>query len=104
MWLPNNIIRDIDTVARFRYINKAECEAWNANRRPGELRLLTGWEWIAKNGSAHCQGLKTITVAYRNAYYALIRNEDAPGLPLGRRVAPPKSRDKNQIPERSLNA
>lgn len=103
MWLPNDIVRKIDQIARFRYINKRECEVWNAHRRVGELRLLTGWEWIAKDGSAHCQGLKTITVAYRNAYYALVRKEDAPSLALGRRISPKV--EKTQTPEtRNLNA
>lgn len=90
MWLPNDIVREVDKVARIRYINKHECENWNAHRKPGELRLLTGWEWIAKDGSAHCQGFKTQTVCYRNAYYALIRKEDAPSLALWRRTSPTK--------------
>lgn len=85
MWLPQNIVEQVEKVARIRYITKAECELWNAHRHKNELRLLTGWEWIARDGSAHCQGFKTITVAYRAAFYALIRHEDAPSLPLGRR-------------------
>lgn len=88
MWMPDTIVKEIEKVARFRYIARADCELWNAHRRKDELRLLTGWEWIARDGSGrHCQGLKTRTVAYRNAYYELIKGEEfgAPGLPLGRR-------------------
>jgi hypothetical protein len=81
MWLPTSTIEQVDRVAKIRYISKAECEAWNAHRREGELRLLTGWEWIARDGSSHCQGFKTETVCYRNAWYALIRKEEAPSLP-----------------------
>lgn len=86
MWLPNDIVKEIEKVAVVRYISKAECELWNANRRKGELRLLTGWEWMARDKSTHCQGFKTVTVAYRAAYYALIRHEDTPSLPLGRKL------------------
>lgn len=88
MWLKETVIADVDKVARFRYITKADCELWNAHRREDELRLLTGWEWIARDGSGrHCQGLKTLTVAYRNAWYELVKGVEfgAPGLPLGRR-------------------
>lgn len=84
MWIADQTVKEIDKVARFRYISKMECELWNAQRKPGELRLLTGWEWIARDGSGHQQGLKTRTAAYRDAYYILIKRESAPGLPLGR--------------------
>lgn len=84
MWLPDQTIEEVEKVARFRYISKVECELWNAQRKKGELRLLTGWEWISRNGMLHQQGLKTRTAAYRDAYYVLIKREAAPGLPLGR--------------------
>lgn len=81
MWLPNNIIAEVDRVAVIRYVNVAETKLWNEHRREGELRLLTGWTWIARNGREHRQGFKTMTVAYRDAYYAPIRNEAVPKLP-----------------------
>lgn len=81
MWLPNSIIAEVDRVAVIRYVNVAETKLWNEHRREGELRLLTGWTWIARNGRSYRQGFKTQTVAMRDAYYALIRNEAAPKLP-----------------------
>jgi hypothetical protein len=78
MWLPNNIIADVDRVARIHYVDVGLCQQWNKHRRGGELRLLTGWCWTAKNGRDFRQGFKTQTVAYRDAYYALVRKEHTP--------------------------
>jgi hypothetical protein len=81
MWLPTEIVKQIEKVARIRYVSRTECELWNANRKPKELRLLTGWEWIERGGEGrHCQGFKTMTVAYRDAYYRLIKQEAAPSV------------------------
>jgi hypothetical protein len=82
MWLPDQTLREIDRVARFRYIGKHECMSWNEHRRDGELRLLSGWEWLERGGQGrHQQGLKTLTAAYRDAFYVLIRKEAAPKIP-----------------------
>lgn len=83
MWLPNNIVTDVDHVARIYYINKVMCINWNANRQEGELRLLTGWCWVERGGRNYRQGFKTQTVAYRDAYYALIAKTNAPGITVG---------------------
>jgi hypothetical protein len=80
MWLPADIVKQVEKVARIRYVSRQECELWNANRRRNELRLLTGWEWIERGGDQHCQGFKTMTVAYRDAYYRLIKSEAAPSV------------------------
>lgn len=86
MWLKEQTVLEIEKIARFRYISKLDCALWNAHRREGELRLLTGWEWIARDGSGrHQQGFKTRTVAYRDAWYVLVKKEaSAPGIALGR--------------------
>jgi hypothetical protein len=80
MWLPNDIIAEVDRAARIHYVDRGLCQRWNEHRRAGELRLLTGWCWTARNGGAYRQGFKTRTVAYRDAYYALIRHTEAPML------------------------
>jgi hypothetical protein len=92
MWLPDNIIADVSRVARVFYINVHDCKAWNATRRDGELRMLTGWVWIARSGGAYRQGFKTQTVCYRDAYYDLVRQTVAPiaGRPRLRVVASDK--------------
>ena len=82
MWLPANIIADVERVARIYYIDVAQTRRWNEHRQEGELRLLTGWVWSARDGREHRQGFKTMTVAYRDAWYALVRQEAAP---IGRR-------------------
>lgn len=87
MWLPNSIVAEVDRVATISYINVAATQRWNANRRDGELRLLTGWAWIERRGSGSRQGFKTRTVAYRDAYYALVRHEVAPHVSARRRAA-----------------
>ena len=80
MWLPNDIIEAVDAVCRIYYIDRDACMKWNEHRRSGELRLLTGWCWAAKTGREHRQGFKTMTVAYRDAYYAVVRRESTPHI------------------------
>jgi len=41
MWLPNDILAEVDELATFRYIDLAETRRWNDHKRDGELRLLT---------------------------------------------------------------
>jgi len=78
MWLPRDIVAEVERVARVFYVNVADTKLWNDHRRPGELRMLTGWGWSARNGSASRQGFKTITVAYVDAHYALVQRSEAP--------------------------
>ena len=78
MWLPNHVIAEVDRVARIHYVDMEATARWNQHRREGELRLLTGWCWTAKNGRSFRQGFKTPTVAYRDAYYSLVSNTEAP--------------------------
>jgi hypothetical protein len=78
MWLSAKVIADVGRVARVRYIGVIETQAWNEHRKDGELRLLTGWEWIARDGSRFQGGFKTQTVAYRDAWYALVAQAEQP--------------------------
>jgi hypothetical protein len=78
MWFPRPVCEQIEAVAKFRYIDRELCEQYNKRKAANELRLLTGYEWIARDGSASRAGFKTLTVAYRDAYYALIRDTVAP--------------------------
>ena len=80
MWIPNNIVAEVDRAARIHYVDRAMCVRWNEHRKPDELRLLTGWAWTAKDGRSFRQGFKTTTVAYRDAYYSLVRHEEAPPI------------------------
>ena len=89
MWLPNDTLEAVKHLARVYYIDVASTQLWNKNRREGELRMLTGWCWISRDGHIERHGFKTITVAYRDAYYALVEKRTAPsvGRPRLRRVA-----------------
>jgi hypothetical protein len=80
MWLPQNIVAEVDRVARIRYLDREACRAWNEHREPGELRLLSGWCWASKSGARHQFGLKTMTAAYRDAWYVVVAREAAPGV------------------------
>jgi hypothetical protein len=73
-----DLVAKIDEVASFEYIDMSRARRWNEHRRDGELRLLTGWQWIAKDGSTHRQGFKTKSVAMRDAFYSLIEHREAP--------------------------
>lgn len=80
MWLPKDVLDAVDKAASVDYVDAARCKVWNDHRKAGELRLLTGWRWVARDGSDSRQGFKTETVCYRDAYYALVRHSAAPGL------------------------
>lgn len=78
MWLPNDIVAAVDKVARIYYINGAEARSWNEHRRSGELRMLSGWCWTSNKSNRHRYGFKTITVAYRDAWYELVQETSTP--------------------------
>lgn len=80
MWLPTNVIQAVDEVASIYYIDVAATHRWNSHRGEGELRQLTGWTWVQKGGGEHRQGFKTMTVAYRDAWYALVAQRATPAM------------------------
>jgi hypothetical protein len=80
MWLPNAVFEDVKKVARVHYVNVAMCKTWNEHRRHGELRLLTGWCWTAKDGRSFKQGFKSETIAYRDAWYELVQHTSLPNI------------------------
>jgi hypothetical protein len=69
----------VEAVAKIRYLGRDDAKLWNDNRRGAELRLLSGWMWTAKDGSAYQQGLKTYSAAIRDAHYALVAKTAVPG-------------------------
>ncbi len=86
-WIPLDVVEDVQQVARVEYTGVAETQAWNAHRKDGELRLLTGWGWIAKGGRQFRQGFKSETVCYRDAWYELCKKTSAPPVARLRVVA-----------------
>ena len=92
MWLPATIIAEVDRVARIYYVAVADTKLWNEHRRDSELRLLTGWCWSARDGRVFRQGFKTQTVAYRDAWYALVEERAAPAISRAPRVVASKGR------------
>jgi len=80
MWLPNDVVVSVDDTARIYYVTVLDCKRWNEYRREGELRMLTGWMWVAKSGGLYQQGLKTKTQCYRDAYYRLVVKKSAPSI------------------------
>ena len=78
MWIPKKVVDDVRRVARVRYVNVDETKTWNEHRKDGELRLLTGWEWIARDGTSFHGGFKTETVCVRDAWYVLVAQAEAP--------------------------
>lgn len=100
MWITMDVIKQVDKVARIRYITRSECELWNANRRNGELRMLTGWEWIARDLSGqHGSGLKTMTTCYIAAYYAVVKGQDAPSLSISKTALKARNRPERKKPD-----
>lgn len=91
-YFPKPIISAVDEAARVFYVDRERCRMWNDNRRGDELRLLTGWCWIARDGSGrHAQGFKTESVAYRDAWYVLVAKREVPTDSAKLRVVPKKA-------------
>ena len=82
MWIPNDITKAVTRLARIHYVSVADCKIWNAQRRDGELRLLTGWCWTEKSGGQgrYRQGFKSMTVCTRDCYYHLVLGTEVPSL------------------------
>lgn len=78
MWIGNEIVKIVDGVADIYYINGVEAQRWNENRKAKELRMFSGWCWVCKRTGEQRYGFKTISVAYRDAYYALVTKSDLP--------------------------
>jgi len=78
MYFPRATIDRVEEIARFTYISRDHCAAWNKSRRESDLRLLSGWAWSARNGSSYRQGFKSYSAAVRDAHYALIEHTAAP--------------------------
>ncbi len=74
------IIDDVSRLARVYYVDHNQCIQWNTHRRHGELRLLTGWCWIAKATDRYQMGFKTRSAAIRDAHYKLVQRVEVPGI------------------------
>lgn len=74
------IIHDVGRAARIYYVDRNQCIAWNTHRRNGELRLLTGWCWVAKNSDAYQMGFKTKSACIRDVHYKLVQRVEVPGI------------------------
>jgi hypothetical protein len=77
-FFSDDIVQQVEAVARIKYLGREEVRLWNENKRDGELRLLSGYMWTAKDGSAHQQGLKTYSAALRDAWYVLVHKRAVP--------------------------
>lgn len=78
MFYNRAIISEVEQLARFYYFNVEQVRSWNQHRRGDELRLVTGWTWMARNGSMQRTGFKTISAATRDAYYVLVQHREQP--------------------------
>lgn len=79
-WLPQNVVAEVDRIARFFQVKRDDTKLWNQHREPDELRMLTGFGWEARNGSQSRQGFKSLTMAYVDCHYTLVRRAAAPTL------------------------
>lgn len=80
MWLPTDIVSEIERFVRVYYVDRTMATRWNEHRSKDELRLLTGWAWVTKDGKHHRQGFKTPTVCLRDAWYSVVQKTEAPPI------------------------
>jgi hypothetical protein len=80
MWIQRELADAVDQCAIVFYIDQSMTAGWNENRRANEPRLMTGWCWESRNGGGHRTGIKTITAAYIDAWYALVQHQKPPRL------------------------
>lgn len=80
MWLPNDIVAQVDNAAMIHYVDMDYAARWNKYRKGNELRMLTGWAWVSKHNAQYRYGFKSKTVCYRDAWYTLINRSRSPVL------------------------
>jgi hypothetical protein len=80
MWIKASIVEDVNKVARVWFIDWTMAQVWNAKRREGELRMMTGWVWTSRDGSQERVAFRTITAAYIDAHYTLVARAAAPRI------------------------
>jgi hypothetical protein len=78
MWVSKTIIDEVDRAARIFFIDMTMTARWNEHRRADEPRLMGGWAWEAKVGGESRTGIRSLTAAYIDAWYALIQKTEAP--------------------------
>ena len=83
MWIPQTVIDDVDNLASVYYVNFAYSQKWNQYRKSNELRMMSGWAWVAKHNQQYRYGFKSKTVAYRDAWYTLVKKSRSPLLTIG---------------------
>ena len=89
VWIRNEIVAEVDRVARVWFISWEMAQGWNAKRREGELRMMTGWVWTSRDGKQERVAFRTMTAAYIDAHYTLVARAAAPRLARPRlRVVP----------------
>lgn len=90
MWISNDVVAEIERVARIHYIDFATAQAWNEKRDKSELRLMSGWAWTSRDGRHWRQSLRSQTAAYIDAWYALVAKREAPPATRRPRLAAPR--------------
>jgi hypothetical protein len=81
MWIKNDMVEAVNEKCRIFYIDATMTQRWNAHRRADEPRLMSGWCWEAKAaGGGHRTGIKTVTAAYIDAWYALVHRQEPPRI------------------------
>jgi hypothetical protein len=80
VWLSTDIVKQVQRVARIYYVDKTQTKLWNDNRRGNELRMFTGWMYVDRRSGEVRQGMKTQSVAIREAFYAIVQKTASPNL------------------------
>jgi hypothetical protein len=78
MWIKASTIAEVEAVARISYIDQSIAARWNEHRREGELRMMTGWVWAARDGSDERAGFKSVTACTIDAWYRLVARAAPP--------------------------
>jgi hypothetical protein len=80
MWIKASIVEDVNKVARVWFIDWTMAQGWNAKRRDGELRMMTGYVWTSRDGTQERVAFRTMTAAYIDAYHVLVERASPPRL------------------------
>jgi hypothetical protein len=78
MWIKQEVVEEVEAVARIFYIDQTMAQRWNQHRREHELRMMTGWCWSEKGGQQERVGLKSVTAAYIDAHLVLVQQITRP--------------------------
>jgi hypothetical protein len=83
MTLKRDVISRTDAKVQVVYVGRDTARLWNTRRKADDTPTFCGWYWF--RGHDEAGPFRTMSAAYRDAYYRFVLERETPGI--GRRLA-----------------